>query len=171
MTKIEQWLLRRLLAREVRQGGHIEKTKHLFCLLREAWRVEFTEDNEATRNAILERCFLSSRDNFVDKEPWQPVEWFPLADAGLPTNAAKAIWEKDLAELADRRDQLEAMIANPHYDFHDRFVDEWELENIRTAINARREEVLAPLSVPRSDRRGAILAQKARKKKESEKDG
>lgn len=58
MTRLEQWWLQQLLRRELRQGySHLQNATALYALIREAWRDEFTEENEPTSSAALEECF------------------------------------------------------------------------------------------------------------------
>lgn len=49
MNRVESWFLRRLLAREVRQGfDHDRRITMLYVMITEAVRHEFLEDNEPT---------------------------------------------------------------------------------------------------------------------------
>jgi hypothetical protein len=54
MNKFEQWFLRRLIARECRQGyNHREKITNLYKEIRIACEREFFEDNTITLNSFL----------------------------------------------------------------------------------------------------------------------
>lgn len=54
MTRFEQWLLRKIVRRNVRQGtSHLSNITEIYATVREACAEEFVEDNEATRNAML----------------------------------------------------------------------------------------------------------------------
>lgn len=58
LSKLELFLLRRLFAREVRQGwAHDKQIRQLFRLVTEAAMDEFTEDNKPTLDAFLREQF------------------------------------------------------------------------------------------------------------------
>ena len=58
MTKFERWFIKRVTAREVRQGPtHTLRITDLYFLIGDAVREEFTEDNKPTREAFLRKCF------------------------------------------------------------------------------------------------------------------
>lgn len=63
MTKFEQWFLRRVIRKEVRQDyDHPQRITQLYTMIREASEQEFTEDNVPTLNDFLnERFNLSLR--------------------------------------------------------------------------------------------------------------
>ena len=62
MTRIEKWLLKRIVERNVRQGPtHMANMTEIFQLVKEVWAGEFTEDNEATVNATLQECLGSAK--------------------------------------------------------------------------------------------------------------
>lgn len=61
MTKFEQWFLRRVIRKEVRQGyDHALRITQLYAMIREAAEQEFTEDNIPTLNDFLTERFNHS---------------------------------------------------------------------------------------------------------------
>lgn len=71
MTKLEQWILRRILRKEVRQDyDHDKKISNLYSMIREACAEEFTEDNEVTRDDYLRQWFERTQ----YKPQYRPVE-------------------------------------------------------------------------------------------------
>lgn len=61
MTPIEQWYIRRIIKREVRQDyDHPQKITNLYRMIREAAENEFTEDNIPTLNSALTDWFNDS---------------------------------------------------------------------------------------------------------------
>ncbi len=61
MNNLEQWLLRGILARQVRAGrDHDQRIQQLYIMIREAAEQEFTEDNIPTLNDSLVEWFLKS---------------------------------------------------------------------------------------------------------------
>lgn len=61
MSRFEKWFLKRVFAREVRQGPtHDLRITNLYGMVREATENEFTEDNKPTRDAFLKECFQRS---------------------------------------------------------------------------------------------------------------
>lgn len=58
MTKFEEWFLRRVFRREVRQGyDHDKRITTLYAMIRKAAENEFTEDNAPTLSDFLAECF------------------------------------------------------------------------------------------------------------------
>lgn len=58
MNKFERWFLTRLLRKQVRQGySHDLRIMELYSMIRRACDAEFTEDNQATRDAHLRELF------------------------------------------------------------------------------------------------------------------
>ena len=58
MNKFENWFLKRLLKKQVRQGySHDLRIMRLYTMIREACDAEFTEDNCMTRDAHLRELF------------------------------------------------------------------------------------------------------------------
>jgi hypothetical protein len=58
MNRFEEWFLKRVIAREVRQGyDHHHKVQGLYGMIRQAWVEEFTEDNHITHDACLREAF------------------------------------------------------------------------------------------------------------------
>lgn len=53
MSALEKWMLRRLVRKAARQGDHERETEAIFAAIKDAWRREFYEDNDATRTAHL----------------------------------------------------------------------------------------------------------------------
>lgn len=61
MTKFEQWFLRRVIRKEVRQDyDHPQRITQLYTMIREASEQEFTEDNVPTLNHSLTEWFEAS---------------------------------------------------------------------------------------------------------------
>lgn len=61
MTRFEQWYIKRILKREVRQGfDHQRNITNLYTLIREAAENEFYEDNIPTLNSALREWFEDS---------------------------------------------------------------------------------------------------------------
>lgn len=61
MTKFEQWFLRRVIRKEVRQGyDHALRITLLYTMIREAAEQEFSEDNVPTLNDFLTERFTYS---------------------------------------------------------------------------------------------------------------
>lgn len=61
MNKIERYLLRRIIGREVRQGiSHRDRITELYKMIQVACEQEFYEDNGATLNTFLSECFENS---------------------------------------------------------------------------------------------------------------
>ena len=61
MNKFEQWFLKRVYKREVRQGyDHPERIQNLYRMINDACREEFTEDNEPTIRCALRDWFDDS---------------------------------------------------------------------------------------------------------------
>jgi hypothetical protein len=63
MTRLERWLIKRIIRKEVVQGyDHPARIAALFGLVIEAARDEFTEDNHATSRAYLSEWFEHALD-------------------------------------------------------------------------------------------------------------
>ena len=61
MNKFEEWFLRRVIRKEVRQGyDHAQKITNLYTMIRIAAEQEFTEDNMVTMNSYLTEWFEKS---------------------------------------------------------------------------------------------------------------
>lgn len=61
MNKFEEWFLRRVIRKEVRQGyDHAQKITNLYTMIRVAAEQEFTEDNVVTMNSYLTEWFEKS---------------------------------------------------------------------------------------------------------------
>jgi len=61
MNKFEEWFLKRIIKREVRQGyDHAQKITNLYTMIRVAAEQEFTEDNVVTMNSYLTEWFEKS---------------------------------------------------------------------------------------------------------------
>lgn len=61
MNKFEEWFLKRIIKREVRQDyDHPKKIIELYKMIREACENEFTEDNVPTLNHFLTECLEKS---------------------------------------------------------------------------------------------------------------
>ena len=61
MNKFEEWFLRRVIRKEVRQGyDHAQKITNLYTMIRIAAEQEFTEDNVVTMNSYLTEWFEKS---------------------------------------------------------------------------------------------------------------
>lgn len=61
MTKFEEWFLRRVIRKEVRQGyDHAQKITNLYTMIRVAAEQEFAEDNVVTMNSYLTEWFEKS---------------------------------------------------------------------------------------------------------------
>ena len=56
MTRFERWFFKRIVRREVVQGGQAEKVVNMYHMIHTAAADEFTEDNSATLNGFLEDC-------------------------------------------------------------------------------------------------------------------
>ncbi len=61
MNSFERWFIKRVIAKEVRQGHHDARVEGLYGLIREAATAEFTEDNAATIDAYLSDRFRAKR--------------------------------------------------------------------------------------------------------------
>lgn len=54
MTKFEQWIMKRIIRKEVRQGAdHPQRITELYRMVRVACENEFYEDNILSQNAYL----------------------------------------------------------------------------------------------------------------------
>ena len=61
MNKFEQWIIKRIIRQEVRQGPeHPERITRLYSMIREACEQEFREDNIPTLNYSLCAWFEDS---------------------------------------------------------------------------------------------------------------
>jgi hypothetical protein len=61
MNKFEEWFLRRVIRKEVRQGfDHAQKITNLYTMIRVAAEQEFYEDNVVTMNSYLTEWFEKS---------------------------------------------------------------------------------------------------------------
>ena len=61
MNKFEEWMMKRIIKREVRQDyDHDKKITNLYTMIREACENEFTEDNVPTLNHSLTEWFGNS---------------------------------------------------------------------------------------------------------------
>lgn len=58
MNKFEQWIIKRIIKKEVRQGNHENQIVNLYQLIYNATEKEFTEDNIPTINQFLAECFI-----------------------------------------------------------------------------------------------------------------
>jgi len=65
MTRLQRWLLRKIFKELVRQGPHVVNITECLRLLRDAVAVEFTEDNDATLDALLRECLDNTRESPV----------------------------------------------------------------------------------------------------------
>jgi len=62
MTRLELFILKRILKKEVRQSfDHDAKITNLYTLIREAVTTEFTEDNVYTTDSYLRELFESTQ--------------------------------------------------------------------------------------------------------------
>ena len=61
MNRLELWFLKKIIAKQVKQGRHMVNTRNLYELIREAWIAEFTEDNIATTDVTLREIFESTQ--------------------------------------------------------------------------------------------------------------
>ena len=57
MNRFERWFLKRVIAREVRQGNHEPRIIELYSMIRRACDSEFFEDNIPTMDSFLQECF------------------------------------------------------------------------------------------------------------------
>lgn len=72
MNKFEEWFVRRIIQREVRQNyDHPQKITNLYKMIRVACEDEFYEDNTATMNSNLQEWFDNSlrRSQTLDYKP------------------------------------------------------------------------------------------------------
>ena len=53
MSKVERYIMRRIIRRLVIQGAHRSRILSLYVMIVEATRDEFTEDNKPTLDAFL----------------------------------------------------------------------------------------------------------------------
>lgn len=61
MNKFEEWMMKRIIKREVRQDyDHDTKITNLYTMIREACENEFNEDNVPTLNYSLTEWFGNS---------------------------------------------------------------------------------------------------------------
>ena len=61
MNKFEEWMMKRIIRREVRQGfDHPQKIIGLYKMIRVACENEFYEDNTVTMNSYLTEWFEKS---------------------------------------------------------------------------------------------------------------
>jgi len=61
MNKFEEWMMKRIIKREVRQGfDHPKKIVDLYKMIRVACENEFYEDNTVTMNSNLGEWFENS---------------------------------------------------------------------------------------------------------------
>jgi len=61
MNKFEEWMMKRIIKREVRQGyDHRKNITNLYKMVRVACEHEFTEDNTVTLNSYLTEWFEDS---------------------------------------------------------------------------------------------------------------
>ena len=64
MNKFEEWMMKRIIKREVHQDyDHDKKITNLYTMIREACENEFTEDNVPTLNYSLTEWFEKSLRN------------------------------------------------------------------------------------------------------------
>jgi predicted component of viral defense system (DUF524 family) len=64
MNKFEEWIVTRIIKREVRQGfGHRQNIIDLYKMIRVACENEFYEDNTVTMNSNLKEWFEQSLRN------------------------------------------------------------------------------------------------------------
>ena len=63
MNKVEEWFMKRIIKREVRQGDHQKKIINLYREIRVACEQEFYEDNVVTMNSYLTEWFEKSLRN------------------------------------------------------------------------------------------------------------
>lgn len=62
MSRFERWFLKRLVARQVRQGRwHAARITALYQLVRDACDREFYEDNAVTRDDFLHEMFMRTQ--------------------------------------------------------------------------------------------------------------
>lgn len=62
MNTFENWLVKRVIAKEVIQGyDHARNIEALYILIREACEKEFTEDNAPTMDAFLRERFEATQ--------------------------------------------------------------------------------------------------------------
>lgn len=62
MNTLENWLVKRTMAKEVVQGwDHARKIEALYALVREVCEEEFTEDNAPTMDAFLRERFEATQ--------------------------------------------------------------------------------------------------------------
>ena len=61
MTRFEQWIIRRIIRKQVQQGtGHAQNITELYREIRTAVEREFYEDNLVTQNSYLREWFENS---------------------------------------------------------------------------------------------------------------
>lgn len=61
MAMLSDVVPRSKIAKIVAQGDHKSRITQLFMMVRQEMDREFTEDNQATRDAFLQECFDNSR--------------------------------------------------------------------------------------------------------------
>jgi len=62
ITKFEQWILKRIFSRIVRQSpNHMRNIQEVYRLLDQAVKKEFYEDNDATRRGYLAEQFEAGK--------------------------------------------------------------------------------------------------------------
>lgn len=65
MTRLEKWILRRIVAKEVRQGvDHDFRIAGLYGEIRGACEYEFCEDSDITLDLFLLECFELTQSRF-----------------------------------------------------------------------------------------------------------
>lgn len=62
MTRIEKWLLQRIIRRNVRQSpDHLSNITGIYRIVQDACQDEFNEDNRFTIDEMLKECYGHAR--------------------------------------------------------------------------------------------------------------
>jgi hypothetical protein len=84
MTRIEKWLLQRIIRRNVRQGpDHLSNITGVYCMVQVACQDEFTEDNRFTIDAMLKECYERAKN----------AAWTEQDQARINRNCARVVAE------------------------------------------------------------------------------
>jgi hypothetical protein len=68
-AKLQRWLLRKIFKELFTQGpSHLTNVAHVYQLIRDTWRSEFTEDNSATTDAMLRDAFNATQTDVKPEE-------------------------------------------------------------------------------------------------------
>lgn len=80
MNRLENWLFKRIVRKQVIQGSHKHKIIKMFSVIIDYAREEFTEDNTPTLDSFIYKCFKESLNREPKDNPFHVVYDYDKAE-------------------------------------------------------------------------------------------